>query len=424
MSDAKTPIGKVAAYVKEQIPAQVEKAISEIELPIAKDGVDGIGLNLKAWDEGIYREGTLVQHNMGQAFKALRDTSAEPGSSDDWERMGSAGFRWTGVKNADFAYQDGDLYIDGGTTFMWFNGKGHMFAQRGKNGKDGIDGKDGTDGRDAAKVLEIRWDNKGIAFASDNGDLIEADVPGLEAMQKRLSWLEEQFFQEENIDAPIKAYLGSWKVGESYALGDTVTSGKGFYLCIEADGNSDSLDPDKWIKLAGAAGGGGGGGGGATTQIIMDRVKLNYVAKADLVASSGGAVNQGAVPKLDSNGKLDGSMLSIPGGMTLKGSVDITVAPPTAPKAGDYYIASADGTLNAGYNLGTLAVKKGDTILFTGTDWLENQSQVDLSTVYTKTQVDAKMASFAGGLQFLKITAAAYNALAVKDPKTLYLVAG
>jgi hypothetical protein len=257
MSDAKTPIGKVAAYVKEQIPAQVEKAVSEIELPIAKDGADGIGLNLKAWDEGIHREGTLVQHNMGQAFKALRDTSAEPGSSDDWERMGSAGFRWTGVKNFDFDYQDGDLYIDGGTTFIWFNGKGHMFSQRGKNGKDGIDGKDGTNGRDAAKVLEIRWDNKGIAFAYDNGDLIEVDVSGLEAMQKRLSWLEEQFLEEENIDAPIKAYLGSWKVGTSYALGDTVTSGKGFYLCIEADGNSDSLDPDKWIKLAGAASGGG-----------------------------------------------------------------------------------------------------------------------------------------------------------------------
>jgi hypothetical protein len=263
MSDAKTPIGKVAEYVKERIPVEVAKAVSEIEVPAGKDGVDGIGFNLKSWEAGIYREGTMVQHNIGQAFKALRDTSDEPGTSEDWERVGSQGFRWTGVKSLDAEYQEGDLYIDGGTTFMWVGGKGRMVAQRGRNGKDGIDGKDGKDGSNAPQITEIRWDAKGVAFVFDNGDLVEADVDGLEAIQKRLTWLEEQLLAEENVEAPIKAYKGTWKAGESYAVGDTVNSTGGFYLCIKADSRSTGLDPDKWVKLAGVGGGGGSSGGGS-----------------------------------------------------------------------------------------------------------------------------------------------------------------
>ena len=305
MSDISTPIGHLAAKTKEHIdqaiPDEVAKQIDA--LPIPADGQDGLGLNVKSWDEGIHREGVLVQHNIGQVFKALRDTNLEPGVGEDWERIGTNGFRWTGVKNAEFPYQDGDLYIDGGTTFMWFGGKGYMFAQRGKNGKDGVDGKAGSDGRDAPKVLEIRWDNKGIAFAYDNGDLIEADVPGLEAMQKRLSWLEEQFTQDEDIDAPIKAYKGHWKAGDSYAKGDTVTFTKGFYLCIEADSSSDGLDPDKWIKLAGAGGGGGGAGGGGGISRVSTLLVDTLLNMGGLRIQGVGDPRTGVIGKADAVNK-------------------------------------------------------------------------------------------------------------------------
>ena len=216
MSDANTPIGHVAKYVKEQIPAQVAEAVSNIEVPAGQDGsdgTDGLGFNLKNWEEAIHREGVVVQHNIGQAYKALVDTNAEPGHSSDWERVGSAGFRWTGVKKADHDYNDGDLYIDGGTTFLWNGSKGYMIAQRGKNGKDGSDGSHGKDGSDAPVLLEVTWDSKGMAFVYDDGSMIEADVPGLEKLQKQMSWLEEQFLTEEKIEAPIKEYnlTSVWK---------------------------------------------------------------------------------------------------------------------------------------------------------------------------------------------------------------------
>jgi len=232
--------------------------------PSGKDGQDGLGINVKSWKEGIYREGVLVQHNIGQVYKALSDTSDEPGHGDNWERVGTSGFRWTGVKNLDFSYQDGDLYIDGGTTFLFWEGKGRMIAQRGKNGKDGTDGKDGADGNSAANIVHVKWDNSGIAFAFDDGEIIVADVEGLETIQKRLTFLEEQLVnQVEDIDAPIKRFAGTWKMGESYSVGDTAKLNKGLYLCIKADRNSSSLDPENWVKLAGSAAGGGGGGGGS-----------------------------------------------------------------------------------------------------------------------------------------------------------------
>ena len=57
-----------------------------------EQGEAGIGYNTKAWVKGIYREGQVVQHFIGQHFKALKDTDKEPPHAD-WERVGSQGFQ-------------------------------------------------------------------------------------------------------------------------------------------------------------------------------------------------------------------------------------------------------------------------------------------------------------------------------------------
>lgn len=233
-------------------------------------GQEGIGVNTKEWTKGIYREGQIVQHFIGQQFKALKDTDKEP-SHEDWERIGVNGFRWTGIKSDKTKYEDGDLFIDSGTTFLMVGGKAKMFAQRGKNAVDGKHGKDGKNGRE---FVHVKWHNDGISFVYDDGTIVEADVEGLNEIQKRMSFIEGAFTDNENIDAPIRRYAGLYKTNTSYSSGDTVTNQKSLWLCIETDGNSISLDPDKWVKICGAMGGvsksGGGGGGDSYTKAEID----------------------------------------------------------------------------------------------------------------------------------------------------------
>jgi len=307
MSDANTPIGRVAKYVKEEIPEQVAKAIAEIEVPAGEagaDGADGLGFNLKSWENKIHREGSVVQHFIGQAYKALVDTNDEPGDSSDWERVGSNGFRWTGVKSADHEYQDGDLYIDGGTTFMWQGGKGYMFAQRGKNGKDGVDGKAGKDGADASNIIDISIVGKDLVAVFEDGTMHATEMPVLNELgdvKKQLSWLEEQLLEFENIRAPIKGYEGVWENGKSYSKGDLVTFTKGLYLCFEADRNSTSLDPEKWVKIAG--GGATGGGGGSSIAPVPSTSKnfvYGYIAGSTNVKGGWQTLDDKYIPVLQS----------------------------------------------------------------------------------------------------------------------------
>lgn len=225
-------------------------------------GRDGAGIDLKVWTPGIYRKDTFVQHNIGQVFLSLKDTTDEPGTSEDWVRFGTFGFRHTGVKKKDFEYQPGDFYIDGGTTFMWWNGKGNMFAGRGRDGKDGKDGKDGRDGKDGAGILDLVETKDGFAIVMEDGETKQLAFQQLTEFQKALTWLEEQLTSlPDDTEAPIKRFAGIFKMGEDYKVGDTVKFNSSLYLCIESDSNSTGMNPENWIKLAGGGSGGGGGGG-------------------------------------------------------------------------------------------------------------------------------------------------------------------
>lgn len=94
-------------------------------------GQDGAGIDAPAHVAGkVYREGVTVTAHLGQFYRAKTDTAAMPGDSEDWQRLGTGGFRWCGLKPASL--NDGDVYIDGGSLFCTVKGKGVMWVQRPK----------------------------------------------------------------------------------------------------------------------------------------------------------------------------------------------------------------------------------------------------------------------------------------------------
>ena len=79
------------------------------------------------------------------------------------------------------------------------------------------------------------------------------------------------------------------------------------------------------------------------------------------------------------------SSLAVTGGVVYKGSVDITAAPPTSPKAGEQWSVSTGGTANAGYGPGvTGTITKGSMVMYTGTDWLGVSHSIPDATATVK----------------------------------------
>jgi hypothetical protein len=98
-----------------------------------KDGADGAGILAEEHIEGkVYREGRVVTAFIGQYYRAKCDTAEAPGDSDDWARIGTAGFRWRGLKPEEKSLKLGDLFIDGGSLFGMLTEKASMIVQRPK----------------------------------------------------------------------------------------------------------------------------------------------------------------------------------------------------------------------------------------------------------------------------------------------------
>jgi hypothetical protein len=145
-----------------------------------KDGRDGYGIDAPRWEPGIYRKDSVVTHGLGCVSVALCDTTQEP-EGDHWKRIGSGGFRWMGAKHAEAVYRDGDLYIDDGSTFLWFGEKGSLFARRGRDGRNGKNGQNGRDGMDAPSMIDAHFldECKTLALVMSNGQVIECPLPPL-----------------------------------------------------------------------------------------------------------------------------------------------------------------------------------------------------------------------------------------------------
>lgn len=138
-------------------------------------GTDGLGLEAPLHEPGaVYREGSFVTYAHGKFYKALRDTVSKPGGAD-WERVGTIGFEFKGVKT-DESHEEGDIYVDGGSAFIVTRGRGRLLAGRGKNGEPG---KAGEQGVPAPRIVAIKASADSLAFAFDDGAVEEASIEGL-----------------------------------------------------------------------------------------------------------------------------------------------------------------------------------------------------------------------------------------------------
>jgi hypothetical protein len=110
-----------------------------------KDGSDGAGMDAPQWKAGaVYREGTVVVANIGQYFRALKDTASSPDEPDHWQRVGAGGLRYRGAFKADAVYVDGDLFVKDFGTFCVIGGTPVLLAGRGSVGKTGEPGARGA----------------------------------------------------------------------------------------------------------------------------------------------------------------------------------------------------------------------------------------------------------------------------------------
>lgn len=228
-------------------------------------GRDGIGLSAKIWEPGIFREGELVQYGFGKLAKAVRDTTAPPESRVDWERIGTSGFELKGVKQEDAQYEQGDIFVDGGSCFVHWNGKARMLVKRGRDGKngepgaDGRDGRNGRDGSDGPKPLELRAYAGGMALVYDDGEIVEFPVDGLKAYMD--DWYATR--QDEVEGTPILAFQGLWQQTEAYSRGDIVSYSSSLHLCLRPTPAGSPLSEEYWTRLVGSSALGGFYGGGS-----------------------------------------------------------------------------------------------------------------------------------------------------------------
>jgi hypothetical protein len=250
-------------------------------------GEPGLGFEVKQWAPGVYRKGDVVQYAFGRLARAKCDTYGNPGRSDEWERIGTGGFDWCGVKQDGRVYQDGDLYIDNGTTFLVVDGKARIFAKRGTDGKDGTNGSDGVDG--ASPVgFKFSADGSSMLTVFDNGKSLESDLPeamvlalkalaDLERMraqwetigdrEKALNWLDQMIGADAPDAIPVRTYRGTWRSGTRYERGDTVTFNRALWVAREST-SADIMDPQVWVRMVGGGSGTSGKASGAPSTVV------------------------------------------------------------------------------------------------------------------------------------------------------------
>jgi microcystin-dependent protein len=246
--------------------------VVSVELPRGEKGEvggTGVGIDAPQWEPKIYRKGDRVQHHIGQMFLAKADTNGEPGDSEDWERQGAMGLRWTGGYKKDAAYLNGDVYVKDYCTWLVVNGEARMLAKRGDKGEKGEKGAD-ADPAVVAKELEDSPNFR--EFLSKAADAIDGFefVDGCFVCYKKTGehvvvplpkflqeW--ERVIRAEDERPPIGQFLGDFDMEATYKRGDVVRYGNGIWVAFS--GGKDANIRKHFILLFAAVGGGGGGGG-------------------------------------------------------------------------------------------------------------------------------------------------------------------
>ena len=137
-----------------------------------------------------------------------------------------------------------------------------------------------------------------------------------------------------------------------------------------------------------------------------------YYRKPEFLKVSAGAASSDHPILLNASGKIDGSMLSISGGMRFVGSVDPASMPAT-PKAGDFVIFNKAGTV------GTTPVKVGDMGVYDGAKWDAIENAADMSAFVMKDGTSVMTGNFnAGAHKVVNVKTPTANA----DAATKYYV--
>jgi hypothetical protein len=256
------------------------------------DGSNGAGIDAPIYKAGVYREGSVVQANLGQYFKALQDT-AENVDHESWERVGLNGFRMTGAFDEAKGYISGDLFIKDFGLFLSDGEESRLIAGRGpsgKRGEKGLAGKDGSPGADGIDgdtfdVMEVSGTNLVVVVRSGDGSVstksvdlspvfdvasditksIEAKTESnvkaqFEAHAKGLlEYISEHISDQEAI--PLRFFRGLYNTYNNYERGDTVVFGNVLYVTKEATSAIPSSIFEKdnpWSLVIGSSGGEGG----------------------------------------------------------------------------------------------------------------------------------------------------------------------
>lgn len=139
-----------------------------------KDGADGAGIDAPQWEAGaVYRQGAVVTANIGQHFRALKDTASSPEEPEHWARIGTWGFRHRGAFKAEAAYADGDFYVKDFGTFVVIRGESVLFAPRGAKGErgdPGLRGAKGEDGRNGATIIGAQTQGFKLVLVQQDAD--------------------------------------------------------------------------------------------------------------------------------------------------------------------------------------------------------------------------------------------------------------
>ena len=203
-------------------------------------------------------------------------------------------------------------------------------------------------------------------------------------------------------------------------------------------------DGTAWVEIAG---GGGGGSGGTLTVVGGDGIEASTVGTtvtitADLNSSRGLefvgdaiAVKLGTGLAFDANGRIEAT---VTGGLTYKGTVDVTSATLIAsPSQGDLYANTGDGNFSAQWAgvtsnaTTTTDADPGDWMIYQGTEWdhipvqsvgtdlgIANRDATDLD-VTSSTGADATIPAATTTLAGLMTAGDKKNldALVTEDPK-------
>jgi len=288
----------------ELLELRISKQLVELERkpgPKGKDGIglpgrDGLGVDLKTWSPGVFREGEVVQYAIGKIARAKRDTVTKPDNRTDWERVGTAGFELKGVKHVDAEYEDGDLYMDDGTMFCWYKGKGRMFARRGRDGKDGKDAKkprDGIDGQHGPKPLEIRGYADGFSLVYDDGSVVDFPVDQFKLFMD--AWDEQRREQADGI--VVSTFRSDWRLKNSYRKGDIVSNNGVAWIATKPVPENTQFSADHWARFS-------GGGVSGAGKVLATKTLFSMGDVTDITVSPVSFQDRVGIANLVGNGTL------------------------------------------------------------------------------------------------------------------------